>query len=237
MIVWSDRQYEWNPQHDWLTNAEAEHLHRPFHAILAKANPNQREFVLEGDGIDATHPLWNVGITCVIPRTAREMAACVAPLLWISHEVMFVDPHFRPQELRHRQPLEAFLTAVLEERYGVRPRRIEIQTGNILGYDYFKAECEQRLPSIVPEGIQVHVIRWWEKDGGEKLHNRYILTDIGGVSFGVGLHDGTDGETDEVTLLEDKTYQFRRAQYVSPEPAFDLVDKLMIEGKRRPQRL
>jgi hypothetical protein len=50
------------------------------------------------------------------------------------------------------------------------------------------------------------------------------LTDIGGVSFGVGLDDGADGETDEVTLLEDKTYQFRRAQYMSPEPAFDLVD-------------
>ena len=229
----SDRQYEWNPQHDWLTNTEAEHLHRPFHAILAKTNPNQREFVLEGDGIDETHPLWNVGITCVISPTAQEMAACVALLLRISREVLFVDPHFRPQEFRHRRPLEAFLSAVLEQRCGMLPTRIEIHTGDSLGYDYFKTECKQRLPSIVPEGIQVHIVRWREKDGGEKLHNRYILADMGGVSFGVGLDDGADGETDEVTLLEDKTYRFRRAQYIGPEPAFELVDKLMIEGKRR----
>jgi hypothetical protein len=120
------------------------------------------------------------------------MAACVALLLRISHEVMFVDPHFRLQELRHRQPLETFLTAVLEERYGVLPTRIEIHIGDSLGFEYFKTECEQRLPSIVPEGIQVHIVRWREKDGGEKLRNRYILTDIGGMSFGVGLGDGAD---------------------------------------------
>ena len=76
-----------------------------------------------------------------------------------------------------------------------------------------------------------------EKDSGEKLHNPYILTDIGGVSFGVGLDDGADGETDEVMLLENKTYQFRWAQYMSPEPAFELVDELMIEGKRTLQSL
>jgi hypothetical protein len=87
------------------------------------------------------------------------MAACVALLLRISHEVMFVDPHFRLQELRHRQPLETFLTAVLEERYGVHPTRIEIHIGDSLGFEYFKTECEQRLPSIVPEGIQVHIVR------------------------------------------------------------------------------
>jgi hypothetical protein len=54
-----------------------------------------------------------------------------------------------------------------------------------------------------------------------------------GVSFGVGLDDGADGETDEIMLLENKTYRFRRAQYMSPEPAFELVDELIIERKRR----
>jgi len=55
------------------------------------------------------------------------------------------------------------------------------------------------------------------------------LTDIGGVSFGIGLDDGDDGETDEVTLLEDKKYKFRWVQYMGPELAFDLMDKLIIE--------
>jgi hypothetical protein len=173
-----------------------------------------------------------VDITRVISRTAREMGACVALLLRVSKEIVFIDPYFRPQEIRHRRPLEAFLSAVLEKRDGMLPTCVEIHTGDSLGYDYFKTECEQRLPSIVPEGIQVHIVRWREKDGGEKLHNRYILTDIGGVSFGVGLDDGAEGETDEVTLLDDKTYRFRWAQFVGSEPAFELVDELVVEGNR-----
>ena len=53
----------------------------------------------------------------------------------------------------------------------------------------------------------------------------------------MGLDDGADGETDEVTLLDDKTYRFRWAQYMKPEPAFELVDELIIEGKRGLQAL
>ena len=138
------RHCEWNTQLDWLANAEVEHLHRPFHAILAKANPNLRDFVLEGDRVDETHPLWNVGIL----------------LLWVSKQIMFIDPHFRPQDLRYRRTLEAFLSAVLVKRYDMLPTRIEIHTGDRLGSDYFKTECEQRLPSLIPEGIQVHIVRW-----------------------------------------------------------------------------
>lgn len=224
------RQHEWNPQADWLTNAEAEHIRRPFHAILARANPNQREFVLEGDTVSETHPLWNVSTSCVIPRKAHEMTVSVSLLLQSCHEILFIDPYFRPYDIRHRRPLEAFLAAVMEKRQSVSPTRIEIHTGNNTSADFFRDECERCLPSIVPQGIQVRIIRWRQREGGEILHNRYILTDIGGVSFGVGLDDGIDGETDEVTLLEDQTYQFRWAQFVGIEPAFELVDELVIEG-------
>jgi hypothetical protein len=225
------RQREWNSQYNWLANAEAEHLRSPFHAILARTNRKHREFVLEGDNVNETHPLWKVSTSCVIPRKAQEMALCVAVLLQSSNKVLFIDPYFRPYDIRHRRPLEAFLAAVIEKRQSVSPTRIEIHTGNNTSADYFRGECERCLPSIVPQGIQVRIIRWRQRAGGEILHNRYILTDIGGVSFGVGLDDGTDGETDEVTLLEDKTYRFRWAQFAGPEPAFDFVDKLIIEGK------
>ena len=40
------------------------------------------------------------------------------------------------------------------------------------------------------------VRRLKQKQDGEKLHNRYILTDLGGVTFGTGLDEGKKGETD-----------------------------------------
>jgi hypothetical protein len=188
--------------------------------------------VLEGDYVDETHPLWNASTSCVIPRKAQEMASWVALLLQSCHEVLLIDPYFRPSDIRHRRPLEAFLAAVIEKRQIAPLMRVEIHTGDHASADYFRGECERCLPSIVPEGMRVRVIRWRQRDGGDLPHNRYILTDVGGVSFGVGLDNGTDGEADEATLLEEKTYQIRWVQLAGPEPVFEFVDELMIEGIR-----
>src|SRR4051794_38705160 len=40
------RHHEWKEAMPWLTNAEAEHAKRPFHAIVAAANPNNQSFIL-----------------------------------------------------------------------------------------------------------------------------------------------------------------------------------------------
>ncbi|MGH9879642.1 MAG: hypothetical protein ACRD5H_18590 [Nitrososphaerales archaeon] len=40
------RQGQWDDNQGWLTNAEAEHYRRPFHAILAKINPRELDFII-----------------------------------------------------------------------------------------------------------------------------------------------------------------------------------------------
>ena len=226
-------QSQWDNQQDWLTNAEAEHFRRPFYAILARTNPNQRDFVLEGEGLDDTHPRWNVPRSRAVPRVAQEMADCVAPLLRVCQEILFIDPHFRPKEDRYQRPLREFLTVLIERPLNEFPVRVEIHTGEDLGAGFFKAECQKWLPNITPKGMKVRLVQWRQKNGGEKFHNRFILTDKGGVMFGVGLDDsdGADGETDDVTLLDEDVYKLRRKQYTS-DPAFDFIDEIVVEGRR-----
>jgi hypothetical protein len=108
------RQGQWDDNQSWLINAETEHYRRLFHAILAKFNPRELDFILEGDSLDETHPLWNVPTSQTVPRIAEEMAACIAPLLRVSQEILFIDPHFGPENARHRRSLEAFLVAVVK---------------------------------------------------------------------------------------------------------------------------
>lgn len=225
------RKHAWSPQQDWLTNAEAEHARHPFHAILARTNPNGQDFVLEGESLDETHRLWIVNASPIVPRTAQEMAACVAPLLRASMEILFIDPHFGPENERHRRPLEAFLAAILEQRCDELPKKVEIHLSAKSESQFFEDKCKKRLPDIVPNGLKVHLVRWRQRDGGEKLHNRYILTDRGGVGLGVGLDDGTPGETDDFKLLDDASCKSRWKQYDS-EPAFDFVDRIVVEGRR-----
>ena len=78
----------------------------------------------------------------------------------------------------------------------------------------------QHVPSEISEA-------WELIAGGDRLHNRYVLTDLGGVSLGVGFDAGGAGETDDLLLLlllPQEQYVRRWAQYAKEDGSFDLGD-------------
>lgn len=229
------RHHEWNDRLDWLSNAETEHSKRPFHAVVAASNPRDREFVLEADSLSEVNPLWCLPNLPPVQRTATDMAQRVAPLLCFSKRILFIDPHFRPNEIRWRRPLEAFLAVAIHGRRPGEVVKVDIHANDELETTFFTMQCRQCLPQIVPSGMRVRILQWRERPGGEKFHNRFILTDIGGVSFGIGLDDsdGDNGQTDDIQLLNQETYSLRFAQYAGSTPAFDPVGEITIEGERQ----
>jgi hypothetical protein len=48
-----------------------------------------------------------------------------------------------------------------------------------------------------------------------------ILTNFGGVQWGAGLDEGSDGSTDDLHLLDRAQYGERWQQYAVDPPAFD----------------
>ena len=156
-------------------------------------------------------------------RSAKALAAAVAAMLRNAAVVVLVDPHFGAENRRHREPLRAFLRAMIDARPGALPDRIDVYCSADGGATerFFRGECESRLPRIVPAGLQVGLVRLRQRDDGERLHNRYILTDLGGVTFGVGLDEGNAGDTDDIQLLDRAQYEKRWNQYGSEDPAFD----------------
>jgi hypothetical protein len=229
------RHHEWNDQHNWLLNAETEHGKRPFHAIVATSNPRSLAFVLEADSLSESNPLWCLPRFPPVQRTAIDMAQRVAPLLCFSHRILFIDPHFRPDKIKWRRPLEAFLEVATYKRRPGDLLKVEIHVKDDLETGLFTAHSQRSLPEIIPTGVKVRIVQWHERERAEKLHNRFILTDLGGVSFGVGLDDsdGEDGQTDDIQLLNEETYKLRFSQYAGSTPAFDLVAEITIDGKRR----
>jgi hypothetical protein len=95
----------------------------------------------------------------------------------------------------------------------------------------FERECKTYLPRHLPDGITLIVRRWKERTGDEGLHNRYILTDVGGVKFSWGIGEGDLGTSDDVSLLDVENYRFRMQQYDGPKHAFDLDGQFKIVGK------
>ena len=206
----------WDATCDWLANAEKEHECEPFHTILARNNPRQNaNVVLEDDVLDERAECWDAPGTMTVSRTAEEMAKCVAPMLRCATEILLIDPYFRANEERFRKPLAAFLQGVDTRASNVTAELHTADRDKAPSWEEFRKECKDKLPSIIPEGLTLTVYRWKERDGGEKLHNRYILTNIGGVSFGTGLDEGDLGMTDDVSRLSADTYNQRWNDYGS----------------------
>ena len=214
----------------WLQNAEPENERFPFHAILASDNPRHYRKVITPSAIE-TSPLWRNSKQDYCPRTAREMAQLVSAMISNCSKMYFIDPHFGPENVRYRRPLEAFLKRVAINRYGrSAPKCIEIHTSDKAEAGFFKETCQERLPGIVPTGLCIKMKRWREVPDGEKLHERFILTDIGGVKVGPGLDEGSASENFEVMLLERNMFVKQWNDYVD-KPAFDLAeDPIIIIG-------
>jgi hypothetical protein len=217
----------------WLQNAEHVHRRSPFHAILATENPNNHRAVLTGRSLgNMPDDRWNLGRSSSPDRQAADLADCVENMLRICNDVVFVDPHFGPENRRHRKVLEAMLQRISARGVETQlPKRIELQTSDKACEQWFRTECDKQLPGLIPEGMTVTFRQLRERIGGEKLHNRYILTDIGGVSFQVGLDEGKLGETEDIDLMDRAKFLKRWSQYAGNEPVFDTIgDPITIVG-------
>jgi len=214
----------------WLGNALREHEQRPFHAILARSNPAGHEDVVSGDDLagHADRPLWSTRRTRAASRRAQDLAQVVAPLLRISSTIIFVDPYFTPSRREYRETLAAFLCQATTGRPVPLPARVEVlvkEDERKGTSDFFRNECVERLGPLISRDLRLEVRQLAEKWDGQELHNRYILTDLGGILFGHGLDEAKNKKGkghDDLVLLTDDVYQHRWSQYSErPLTAFD----------------
>jgi len=227
------RKSEWIEGQGWLNNAEFEHTRRPFHAILAMANPSERDYILTDDDLDEEALLWKVESEITVSRSPQALASAVAPLLRISRKIFFIDPYIDPYKPRSRKTLEAFLRACLVNRpSNIQLARIEFHTKYREEIGHFFSECERQFPKIVPTGYTLRILRWEEKQGGDGFHNRYILTERGGIRFTWGLDAGSPAQTDDLSLCQPEVYKMRWNQFFGDQPAFDLKEDFEIAGKK-----
>lgn len=225
---------------EWLERTEAEHTERPFHGIVAKANPRGNLSVIRScDLIERSHSLWKVPDAPVVPRNTQELVSTVAPLLRVCRHAVFVDPYFDPGKARFAEPFAGFMGQIWNSRCGVEDPVVELHTG--IERFFRKGEdrnpdeekrvtadlirnLKSKLPQLIPSGKRIQVYMWKQREHGEKLHNRYILSEVAGVFFGTGLDKAGDPdskETDDLNLLSPIQLDFRWKQYKATPPAFD----------------
>jgi len=232
----SDPSY--NPKSSWLENAENENRRHPFKAVLTTSSPNNMNNILLSTEISEwdDHPIWRGDTNISVERTVSSMVAAVAPLLQKANEIHFVDPYFSPLKSRFVQPLAAMLQAAVScSAYNLKKNIVYHVSSDNMDWDdlnEFPKDCQNELPTIVPLGLMVQFKIWKERVRGERMHNRFILTDIGGISFGTGLDTGRkSGQTDDVALLGREVRTKRWQQYVSNNGDFILENEFTVTGE------
>ncbi len=206
-LVRGGRPY--SPVLSWLKNAENQQSTTlPFSGIIAQENPRQHRDVAIAEELTDTTPHFVSPGTVYVPRRGTEMAACVRHLLTRSRDVLFVDPHFGGLEERFLAVFRAMLTH-LASPLG-RAARIEYhlaQKSLCLDHVEFSRRLQRQLRSTIPPDLSVKFLIWEQRPGGEILHDRFILTDLGGVDFSVGLDEGEAGQTTKVSRLSRTAYE------------------------------
>lgn len=224
------RFHEWNDGIEWLANAEREHLQRPFRAIVARDNPRNDRFVLKGGELDEGMAEWHVDRSCRVPRDAISLADKLAPLLRCAQEIYFIDMYFDPNRQRSQRTLKEFCARAMARGTAAIPRVVRFLTRYDPMYVGFNEACNKTLPPLIPRGLRVEVNCLEELPDGEGLHNRFLLTDRGGVTLGWGLDEGVASQTDDLSLMDQAHFEERRAQYCSDPGAFRIRSTTMVIG-------
>jgi len=241
--ILSEKMIKRNTEHydgniDWLSNAELEDKKRPFHAILASSNPLHNSKVLVPPIEASNNAQWHIDEQLPdVARKASDMAEALRPLLINCRKAIFIDPNFMMgNRSKWKHPFEIFMRELLASQYQSSEIQIEVHSSADIHKapteKYFEEQCREMLENVISQGLLINFKRWKQKPGGKKLHDRYLLTDLGGVDFSIGLDEGKEGEVQKISLLKKNTYEIVWEDYMGKQPAFDLLAAFTIPERK-----
>lgn len=225
----------------WLDSAKKEHEKKPFTAIVSHSEDGTIPILNCDD-----HDKLRVRPSKHVKRTEKDLAISVSLLLQNSKRILFIDPYFDNSYMR---TFERMLSDVFSEGYqSPYEKIIEIHT---------KIDCErnddlnvayrtqtaklEKLPTHIPEG-KVVKIYFWRENEREELHNRYIVTNLGGITFGHSVAaEKRFSEKDYVSSdilahLSDDDRNKLLEDYRKGSGVYELVGELEIVGIKGAQK-
>lgn len=224
---------DFDRQKSWLENALAEHTRVPFTGIVAD-EPGSND-VIGAAVVDDSDPRWATPTGAFVARTAKAIVAAVELLVASTNTLIWIDPYFAANSVARR--------VVFSELCHRLPSvtRVTVHVG--LGRDQdptfetYRKRLTADLAPHLPSGFEVRVRCWSQRTNGERLHNRYLITNVGGIKFGDSIAQGAgSGEEDHLSLLDEPSRLKLIRSYQDPGDAFDPVGtEFVIRGTGRPR--
>jgi len=198
--LWRLYDYEKN----WSANALIQNSQNPFHAIITEDNIDCDQ-LLNPSTMSSMDDLFIARRSVKIQRDANKIAEFAEKLLWMSKKIFFIDPYFKGSEREKINVLEKLLQTIDNSDIELADRVIEYHVDKEKIPSTFKNLLIQYVKPIVPNDLNiVFILR-----PTEEMHNRFILTNEGGLQLGLGLMEPTPMQpsTDNIGFLDFNEWQ------------------------------
>lgn len=227
-LINSDAVYE--SATDWLDNAIAHHQADPFHAIINDATVPGQDYIITTDDIDAEHPIWHSTHDWEIPRSARNLADCMKPLIRVAKQISIVDPFF---DLRPgRGHYVDTLTEILTDLGNSPARKVQFQIHYRTDdrrppVEFLEENAGRWVDGIIPNGIHLELFEWGTDPRGEVFHDRHLLCDCGGLSIGHGFDAAGDHGNALVSIHSYAVSQQLKAKFDVDSSPYHLAQPIL----------
>lgn len=201
---------------DWINNVLREHGTRPFKAIICGAGKAACAETMEPDDCSDAHPLFRATTSGDVIRTADQIADALHTMTSVSKEVDIVDPYFdlRPTKGNYLATLVSLLARLAGAPGKAKAIRVHFRDHNTRpSAEILARDGSAQLKGLLPPGYRIELYAWSEKHGGEDFHDRYVLTDLGGIMIGAGLSADGPEESAAFTLLNFEHAQGLRSRF------------------------
>lgn len=206
----------------WRDNAVREHARAPFRAVIVPSDA--KGVFLEADQVTEEHLLWRVEPGRDVAREPVALVQALDLLLKASNHIAIIDPFFRADQSDKLMPLVHLCRAVAGRQVVIDVHASDAQ----LAHHEFERLARRALPANLPAGISVTLRSWKERPGGKRFHNRYLITNVGGVQFGDSIEAGDRGHSDRLSRLGALERDDHWARFYGGAPAFDLLCEVVI---------
>ncbi|MEA2083884.1 MAG: hypothetical protein U9O82_06525 [Thermodesulfobacteriota bacterium] len=188
---------------NWPTMTQQAHSGWPYRGILLEEyNGDEPQYLVRDIHLSGKSN-WTAPTSKTVDREAAAMVAAVSALLENAREVILVDRNFR-LENQHGSPVGKYKNVLLgiarflsNKQYGPTVGKLVYHIGD----QYYTAANLQTqftsyLSADLPAGFRLEFAIWPKND----LHDRFILTDIGGIDCGIGLDEYAGSSERNVTF-------------------------------------
>lgn len=202
---------------EWIKNALLSHKQKPFHAIISD---EKYKGTYCADEIDDLTDIWKVDTNLPIRRKPQDLVECFKPFFNLTHDIIFVEPHFDPGTPKWYKAFQYYLSKMFED--GKRYRKIEIHTSAKIESEHFANAFKSKFEKVIIDGYEITVFMWDRIDDNENFHPRYLLSEIGGIRIDYGFDEGGENETTDIQTLGDNIYRLRLSNIQQGTSTFQL---------------